>query len=131
MQNQHQQQQQMQQLQAQQQQMQQQMQQSLPMGAGNAQLFQQGGVPRGVGQGGGPGPGFPPGAGPNLQGPLAYLEKTASNIGEPTVRIGPWVTIHCKATSGSSLTGISVPSLYRSSGHGRWSKVTRAGQGSR
>uniref|UniRef100_A0A2M4AV88 Mediator of RNA polymerase II transcription subunit 28 n=2 Tax=Anopheles triannulatus TaxID=58253 RepID=A0A2M4AV88_9DIPT len=81
MQNQHQQQQQMQQLQAQQQQMQQQMQQLVtPMGAGNAQLFQQGGVPRGVGQGGGPGPGFPPGAGPNLQGPLAYLEKTASNI---------------------------------------------------
>ncbi|XP_058058266.1 mediator of RNA polymerase II transcription subunit 28 [Anopheles bellator] len=68
-----------QQLQAQQQQMQQQMQQ-LPMSAASAQLFQQGGVPRNVGQPGGGGPGFPPGAGPNLQGPLAYLEKTASNI---------------------------------------------------
>ncbi|EAA06018.5 AGAP003867-PA [Anopheles gambiae str. PEST] len=78
MQSQHQQQQ-MQQMQVQQQQMQQQMQQSMPMGASNAQMFQQGGIPRGVGQAGG-GPGFPPGAGPNLQGPLAYLEKTASNI---------------------------------------------------
>uniref|UniRef100_A0A240PN93 Mediator of RNA polymerase II transcription subunit 28 n=1 Tax=Anopheles epiroticus TaxID=199890 RepID=A0A240PN93_9DIPT len=78
MQNQHQQQQ-MQQMQVQQQQMQQQMQQSMPMGATNAQMFQQGGMPRGVGQVGA-GAGFPPGAGPNLQGPLAYLEKTASNI---------------------------------------------------
>ncbi|XP_053658723.1 mediator of RNA polymerase II transcription subunit 28 [Anopheles marshallii] len=77
MQNQHQQQ--MQQMQVQQQQMQQQMQQSMPMGATNAQLFQQGGMPRGVGQSGS-GAGFPQGAGPNLQGPLAYLEKTASNI---------------------------------------------------
>ncbi|XP_050070928.1 mediator of RNA polymerase II transcription subunit 28 [Anopheles maculipalpis] len=78
MQNQHQQQ--MQQMQVQQQQqMQQQMQQSMPMGASNAQLFQQGGMPRGVGPAGS-GAGFPQGAGPNLQGPLAYLEKTASNI---------------------------------------------------
>uniref|UniRef100_A0A182QE87 Mediator of RNA polymerase II transcription subunit 28 n=1 Tax=Anopheles farauti TaxID=69004 RepID=A0A182QE87_9DIPT len=41
-------------------------------------------------------PGGPPGlmgSGPNLQGPLAYLEKTASNIGEPTVRIGPTATV--------------------------------------
>uniref|UniRef100_A0AAG5CSW7 Mediator of RNA polymerase II transcription subunit 28 n=1 Tax=Anopheles atroparvus TaxID=41427 RepID=A0AAG5CSW7_ANOAO len=77
MQNQHQQQQ-MQQMQVQQQQMQQQMQQALPMGVGNAQLFQQGGIPRNVGQTGA-GSGFQ-GVGPNLQGPLAYLEKTASNI---------------------------------------------------
>lgn len=68
------QQQQMQMLQAQQ--MQQQM-QSMPIGA-NPQLFPQPGGGRGVGAGG---PGFQ--QSPNLQGPLAYLEKTASNIGEP------------------------------------------------
>lgn len=66
------QQQQMQMLQAQQ--MQQQM-QSMPLGA-NPQMFPQpGGGGRGVGAGG---PGFQ--QSPNLQGPLAYLEKTASNI---------------------------------------------------
>lgn len=65
------QQQQMQMLQAQQ--MQQQM-QSMPIGA-NPQLFPQPGGGRGVGAGG---PGFQ--QSPNLQGPLAYLEKTASNI---------------------------------------------------
>lgn len=56
--------------------------QSMPIGA-NPQQFPQGGGGRVVGAGA---PGFP-GQGPNLQGPLAYLEKTASNIGEPaTVR---------------------------------------------
>uniref|UniRef100_A0A1Q3FXA9 Mediator of RNA polymerase II transcription subunit 28 n=1 Tax=Culex tarsalis TaxID=7177 RepID=A0A1Q3FXA9_CULTA len=45
--------------------------QSMPIGA-NPQQFPQAGAGRG-------GPGFP-GQGPNLQGPLAYLEKTASNI---------------------------------------------------
>uniref|UniRef100_A0A182TB75 Mediator of RNA polymerase II transcription subunit 28 n=1 Tax=Anopheles maculatus TaxID=74869 RepID=A0A182TB75_9DIPT len=40
------------------------------------------------------------GAGPNLQGPLAYLEKTASNIGEPTVRIGPTAIVRCGTSSG-------------------------------
>ncbi|XP_055636609.1 mediator of RNA polymerase II transcription subunit 28 [Toxorhynchites rutilus septentrionalis] len=64
-------QQQMQLLQAQQ--MQQQM-QSLPIGA-NSQHYSQPGGGRGVGTGG---PGFQ--QNPNLQGPLAYLEKTASNI---------------------------------------------------
>ncbi|XP_055612199.1 mediator of RNA polymerase II transcription subunit 28 [Uranotaenia lowii] len=67
-----QQQQQMQMLQAQQ--MQQQM-QSMPLGA-NPQMFPQPGGGRGVG--GVAGAGFQ--SGPNLQGPLAYLEKTASNI---------------------------------------------------
>lgn len=66
-----QQQQQMQMLQAQQMQQM----QSMPIGA-NPQQFPQAGAGRVVGAGA---PGFP-GQGPNLQGPLAYLEKTASNI---------------------------------------------------
>ncbi|XP_055547544.1 mediator of RNA polymerase II transcription subunit 28 [Wyeomyia smithii] len=73
---------QVQQMQAQQQQMQmmqaqqmQQQMQSMPIGA-NPQLFSQSGGGRGVGAGG-PG-GFQ--QSPNLQGPLAYLEKTTSNI---------------------------------------------------
>lgn len=56
-----------------------------------------------------------------LQGPLAYLEKTTSNIG----------TVLAELQYFECDLHFDVCFLYRSCRHGRWPKVTRAGQGAR